>query len=332
MMQQRTLASLLVILGAFGWSVRDVANKLMQEREGDKPSVWTITAVQGAIGLILNFTISQGKLLINEEAAERREVISGKEKIWLVVRVIGAISGITLHILSLGMVDLALASMIHCTAPIFIVVLSRVFLGEPIRLGAGLAMSLCAVGLILDIAPWKGQREQTGGGSVLGYTLAFGSALGSAFAYTSLRALKGVSPTTSLQTLYISLLVFGFFPALAEGIAKPTLEIWGLFVMVGTATYCSEWLITKGYALAAQGAGSVAVFKFLTPIFEIGWNVVLFQRFPTALSIVGATLVVVSSAVLVHVQAGQKNEHSECDDKAGKEADPATFGHAQCSP
>merc|ERR550532_2514813 len=137
--------------------------------------------------------------------------------------------------------------MIHCSAPVLIVFLSWLLLGEPIRPAAGLCMAVCALGLFLDIAPWQHREKSAGGGSFIGYLLAFGSTIGSAFTYTSLRALKGVRPTTSLTALYTCLLIIGFLLAL-----------------------------NNGYALATQGAGSVAVYKFLTPIFEIGWNAAFF--------------------------------------------------------
>merc|ERR1712083_346979 len=116
---------------------------------------------------------------------------------------------------------------------------------------------------------------------------------------------KDISATTSLNVLYISLLVVGYFLSFTDEVPRPSPKTWALLMLVGFSTYFAEWFITKGYALADQGAGSVAVFKFLTPIFEIVWNIVSFKHFPTLLSIVGASLVVISAAVLVRVQSRQ---------------------------
>eukprot|EP00931_Biecheleriopsis_adriatica_P078293 TRINITY_DN51756_c0_g1_i1.p1 TRINITY_DN51756_c0_g1~~TRINITY_DN51756_c0_g1_i1.p1 ORF type:complete len:328 (-),score=42.12 TRINITY_DN51756_c0_g1_i1:413-1396(-) len=303
-MNQRALAALLVTLGAFGWSVRDLGNKYMKESGDDAPSVWTITAFQGAIGFILVFLVDQGKACMGKsDLSDTPETIDTKAKLWLVARVLGALAGIALHIMALSMVDLALASMIHCSAPLFIVLLSRVILKEPIKLAAAVAMGICCVGLVLDIAPWKSTKAS----SLLGILLVFGSAFGSAVTYTSLRALKDIKPSTSLKVLYLGVFIIGFLLALASGISKPTGKIWGFLFMVALSTFFSEWCITKGYALAIQGAGSVAVFKFLTPIFAIGWDASLFGHYPTALSLTGAALVLVSSAALVRIQASNHN-------------------------
>jgi drug/metabolite transporter (DMT)-like permease len=304
-MDHQTIGTLLVILGAFGWSVRDVANNFLNHQAA-APSVWTIVAMQGAIGLVLNITMSEIGQLVSKDKKESMETILGyREKAWLIIRAVGAFVAIALHIMALEKVDLALASMIHCTAPLFIVLFSRLLLGEPIRLAAVLCMAVCAVGLTLDIAPWQSRDKDAGGGSLPGYALAFGSAIASALAYTSLRALKDVSSTTSLRALYTTLLVGGFLLALgSEGIKKPSYSMWWLFIMVGISTFAAEWLITKGYALATEGACSVAVYKFLTPIFAIGWDLALFKQSPQVLSLVGAALVLLSSAVLVRVQAG----------------------------
>lgn len=318
-MNQRALAALLVTFGAFGWSVRDLANKYMKESGDAAPSVWTITAFQGAIGFIIVFLVDQHKTVMRKyDSSDTPETIDTKAKLWLVARVVGALAGIALHIMALGMVDLALASMIHCSAPLFIVLLSRVILKEPIKLAAAVAMGICCVGLLLDIAPWK-DRESTKGSSLLGILLAFGSAFGSALTYTSLRALKDIKPSTSLKVLYLGIFITGFFLALASGISKPTGRIWGFLFMVALATYASEWFMTKGYALATQGAGSVAVFKFLTPIFAIGWDASLFGHYPTALSLTGAALVLVSSAALVRIQASSNS--AEGSDAESNEAD-----------
>jgi len=303
-MNQRALAALLVTLGAFGWSVRDLGNKYMKESGDDAPSVWTITAFQGAIGFILVFLVDQGKACMGKsDLSDTPETIDTKAKLWLVARVLGALAGIALHIMALSMVDLALASMTHCSAPLFIVLLSRVILKEPIKLAAAVAMGICCVGLVLDIAPWNSTKAS----SLLGILLVFGSAFGSAVTYTSLRALKDIKPSTSLKVLYLGVFIIGFLLALASGISKPTGKIWGFLFMVALSTFFSEWCITKGYALATQGAGSVAVFKFLTPIFAIGWDASLFGHYPTALSLTGAALVLVSSAALVRIQASNHN-------------------------
>uniref|UniRef100_A0A7S2PC10 EamA domain-containing protein n=1 Tax=Zooxanthella nutricula TaxID=1333877 RepID=A0A7S2PC10_9DINO len=82
------------------------------------------------------------------------------------------------------------------------------------------------------------------------------------------------------------------------------------FGSLGTVTYVAELLITKGYAFATKGAGSVAVYKFLTPVFSMIFDASVFGEMPNVFEVVGGLIVLASSAAMVHVQAS-KGAHAK---------------------
>jgi len=225
-----------------------------------------------------------------------------RAQLWLAARAGGAFTSILLNFMALQRLDLAISSMIHCTSPLFVVLLGRVFLGERIKPLAGICVVVALLGLMLDVQPWSHKAAAAGGGSVLGYVFALGSSIAAGFSYTSLRALADLTPTTTLMAMYGCSLTAGFVALLVQGVDPPPGEVLAHFAGISVVTYVSEWLITKGYALATQGAGSVAVYKFLTPIFALVFDVAVFGEIPNALNLLGALVVVVSSALMVHAQ------------------------------
>merc|ERR1712032_943027 len=101
------------------------------------------------------------------------------------------------------------------------------------------------------------------------------------------------------------------------------------FVGISVVTYISEVLITKGYALATQGANSVAVYKFLTPIFALAFGVVFYGEIPNALNILGALVVVSSSAMMVYTQATAPSKQGDLEDKWRDDAESVSTDESE---
>jgi len=102
-----------------------------------------------------------------------------------------------------------------------------------------------------------------------------------------------------------------------QGMEVPPARSMAHFAALSVVSYVSIFLDTKGYALATQGAGSVAIYKFLTPVFAMLLDVVIYRNIPNALNLIGMSLVLGSSVYMVHLQ-GKSEEVG----KATSEADP----------
>jgi len=287
------LATLLVILGALGWAMRDLVGKDMQS-----PSVFLTLAASSAIGLILN----TGVMLAQQCAGFGCvEPLPARKQMWLYARCVGAASSITLNFFALNKLDLALSAMIHCTSPLFVVLLGRVFLGEHIRPLARLCIACAAAGMVVFIQPWHLRGDS--GASTVGLIAAFGSSVGAAFSYTSLRALGDLGSTTVLFAMYSTSLILGAGVCVVQGVPRPNGALLWHFGALGVVTFLAEVLITKGYAFATRGAGSVAAYKFLTPVFSMVFDAAVLHQRPDALNIVGAVIVLAASAALVRIQS-----------------------------
>jgi drug/metabolite transporter (DMT)-like permease len=317
-MKQQLLATLLVVGGAFGWAVRDLVSKSL----GKHVSPWLTLAATSAGGLIINTAVLAGKQCAGFGCSDR---LRPRAQLWLAARASGAFTSILLNFMALQHLDLAISSMIHCTSPLFVVLLGNLLLGEQIKPLAGAYVVVALLGLVLDVQPWSAMGGTTGNGSILGYVFALGSSIAAGFSYTSLRALADLTSTTTLMAMYCFCLTAGLIALMVTGVEATSGDVMIHFAGITVVTYVSEVLITKGYALATQGAGSVAVYKFLTPIFALVFGMVFYSEIPNALNLLGACVVVGSSALMVHTQAKAKHVEpvSKGDPEKGEAANDA---------
>jgi len=306
------------MLGAFGWAVRDLASKGL----GNGVSPWLTVAATSAGGLIINTGVLAGKQCAGFGCSDR---LGLRSQLWLVARAGGAFLAILLNFMALQHLDLAISSMIHCTSPLVVVLLSKVLLGEQIKPVAAICVVVALLGMALDVQPWSAKAAAADGGSICGYVFAIGSSIAAGFSYTSLRALADLSSTTTLMALYSFSLTAGFVALMVAGVEAVPGDVLARFAGISIVTYISELLITKSYALATEGAGTVSVYKFLTPIFALGFDVVFESVIPNALNLLGALVVIGSSALMVHAQSKAKHVQpgSKGDPEKGEAANDA---------
>jgi len=280
------------MVAAFFWACRDVASKVIEAR-GLGP--WNILAVCSFFALLLNVMAMLGKQCAGFGCTEK---LPWQTQGWVAARCVGATVGMVGNLIAVKELSLGIASMIHCTSPIFVILLSRLLLRERISPLAAGCMLIAVVGLTLQIQPWHQRSQAEGGGSIFGYVCAFVSVIGAAASYTSLRALREISATTSLFALYLTGLATGMVMTMQVGAAPLPLNMWGLLFLLALIIFSAEALLTKGYAWATDAA-SVAGYKYLTPVFAMGFNFYLTGIIPTPLTLVGACLVLASSALMV---------------------------------
>merc|ERR1712241_984720 len=168
---------------------------------------------------------------------------------------------------------------------------SALLLGERIRPVAVACIAVSLAGLTLSVKPWT----ISGAGNAVGYIYAVISAIFTGLSYASFRGLRNLSAARILFVLLTFNLLLAFsIGLLTDRLNQPTAEQWFHLILTGVVTWAAEVCMTKGYALAVQGAGQVAVYKFLTPVFSIVLDFMLLHHVPDWATVVGGAVVLIA--------------------------------------
>lgn len=296
---------------AFSYSVMQVFAKLMMM---EQLSAFSLLFSRSVVGFVLN---GLGWLLkrayqhrtkeSEPEDAVVTEPLTRNKVIWLIVRSVTGFASVTLEYKALQYLPLEVMLTIFYSSPIFVVLWSHCLLGEPIKKTGLVCISVCIVGLVVEIQPWKIEDVSF---PKWAFLLPLAAAMSSGLLYTSLRALEGVSVFIVLNSCFFSAMGLSALTGgvLGELSFPSTLQAWGFLFGIGSLGYAGEICETKGFAKAGKYTGSVAVFKFLTPIFSILWDFVFFRNEITWIQLVGMVLILGSSGFMVFLMRRQHNE------------------------
>lgn len=207
-----------------------------------------------------------------------------------------------LAFLSLGQVAAGLF-----TAPIWVLLISAVFLGQPVGWVRALAAAIGFVGVLIVLDPFEGGLEPV---ALVPMLAGFFYAIGS---IATRQWCEGETVLSMLFFFFLSLGVFGLIGVIVTTIAgfdvapgaegfltrgwvTPSPLSFALTVMQAVGSMVAVGLIFKGYQLG--DAAQVAVYEYLLLPFAAGWSLVLFATPITAQAIFGMILIVISGTVI----------------------------------
>jgi drug/metabolite transporter (DMT)-like permease len=148
---------------------------------------------------------------------------------------------------ALTLIPLADFTAISFTAPMFVTLLAMLLLGERIHVYRWTALAIGFVGVAVTIGP-----HLTFGGNSLGVLVAFGAAVFSGLAITTLRSMSGAGGEHPLAiTFYFSLttVICSALTAVG-GWPMPTAEQWFFIVASGVFGVFGQLLMTMSYRYA----------------------------------------------------------------------------------
>jgi drug/metabolite transporter (DMT)-like permease len=220
--------------------------------------------------------------------------IAGNARRTLFGRGLVGATALSLFYFALGRLPLGDATALHYTAPMWTAALAGPLLGE--RAGRPLlgALLLSGAGVVLVTRP-----AFVFGGAALdtwGVAAALGGAILSGLAYVSVRRLRDTDhPLTVVFWLsWVGVAIALPFAALEW--VRPAPVDWLILVAVGLTTQVAQVLMTRGLHL--ETAGRAVGVGYLQVVFAFGWGWLIFGAEPTAIGLVGAAFVVVSTLLL----------------------------------
>jgi drug/metabolite transporter (DMT)-like permease len=186
------------------------------------------------------------------------------------------------------------------SAPLFIPLISRVWLKIPIRAAVAAGLLVGFIGIVLVLRPSKAMLTNP---SAL---VAVAAAVCSAFALVSVNQLSDSEPAARVLFYYFAVSSVVSAPFAVWSWVPLTAVKWSISGGIGTLMAASQLLILEAYRRAS--AGRIAAFNYSVVIFSglIGWAV--WRDVPGWLALVGLLLVVVGGIVST-VWGGRSGRH-----------------------
>ena len=195
---------------------------------------------------------------------------------------------------ALTMIPLADFTAISFTAPMFLTLLAMLLLGERIHAYRWSALAIGFVGVLITIGP-----HLTLGGSSAGVLVAFGAAVFSAAAITTLRSMSGAGGEHPLAiTFYFSLTTvicsaltaFGGWP-------MPTPEQWFFIGLAALFGVFGQLLMTMSYRYAE--ASTLAPLDYTNLLLAVALGYYFFGEVPHWSMWIGAPLVIIAGLLIL---------------------------------
>ncbi len=198
-------------------------------------------------------------------------------------------------------------SLLVSADPIFVAVLSALFLGEIVSGTRWVGIAIAFAGTALVPSTW---HDRPGSGQVAGSILALGAAFsGSIYTVLAKVIVNRASPLTTLILAALLGTALLFPLALAEGLASPlqwSPTVWLCLLFLGTICngYGSlVWL----YVLTKMDASRAAPLVFALPVIAWVLSIVLLHEHPTMQTTLGAVMVLGGVFVAEHLSRSTRN-------------------------
>ena len=190
------------------------------------------------------------------------------------------------------------------TSPLFVAIFAYLFLGERLNMWAIFAIILGFTGIVFISQPFGGEFNKY---DILGIF----SGLGAALAYTSIRELREFYDT---RAIVMSFMGVGTVAPLFFMLITPYLDVpksldfifspfvmpqgveWLYLTLMGLSATLSQILMTKAYEYTK--AGIVGTISYSNIVFALIIGIVLGDKFPDSLTLLGIMLVIISGLIV----------------------------------
>ncbi|MDE9450977.1 DMT family transporter [Aliiroseovarius sp. Z3] len=193
------------------------------------------------------------------------------------------------------------------TAPIWVLLIGALFLGQPVGVTRISAAVVGFVGVLIVLDPFANGLDPV---AFVPVAAGFFYAIGG---IATRQWCEGESALSMLLYFFLALGLFGLMGSvvmtmwvhevppgpegfIVRGMVWPTPMGWGLTVMQAVGSLIAVGLIFKGYQMG--DAAQVAIYEYLLLPFAAGWSLVLFGDPVPARAVVGMALIIVSGAII----------------------------------
>jgi drug/metabolite transporter (DMT)-like permease len=248
----------------------------------DALAKWTVTIYGAAQFLLIRSTTSVAVLLPfvarNNFAALKNVPRPGLQA----VRVVLAITEVMLFFTAIYYLPLAETVTCYLSAPIIVVALSAIFLGEKVGWRRWLAVLVGFVGVLIAMRPSTSSISW-------GALIAIAGAFCSAVLMIVTRQLRGTSQTFLAFSQIIGTLLFGAVVAPFQWVTPQWTHV-GIFLLAGIVSVSA--LLCANRSLTLAPASVLAPYKFTAIFFAATFGYLAFGDVPPLTTVIGAAIIV----------------------------------------
>ena len=275
---QNHLGGICMILSVLFFSLMDVLIKITNEYD-----VGQVMFSRALFGLIPIFFLIPKKRLKNFYKTKHTRLHFYRS-------FIGAIAMYAIFV-GLRNLELAEVTSMAFSGPIWVVIFSILFLGEKIKAKRWIAVGLGFIGVLVISKPGFDDLN-----FYYIYPVIF--TLGFAGVSIFIRKLTLGGEPVYLIAFYFSICsaIFGLFTLPFGGWVIPSSYDLVLLILIGLLGGIANLLLTKSYQLAEVSL--ITPLKYLSLVFAIIFGFYLFDEIPTIYTLAGASLIIISSAII----------------------------------
>jgi len=197
--------------------------------------------------------------------------------------------------------NLPLADVISLTftGPLFVTIMSVIFLSEKVGIRRWFAVAIGFIGMLFIVRPAFEEMN-------FYYVFPVIFSLGFANVAISIRSLSKTEPNYLIAFYFSILSLLVGLSTIVNGWIWPTLYEAFLFALLGLAGGIANLLLTQSYRLA--DASLVTPIKYLSLVVAIVAGYFIFAEIPKVMTLFGAGLIVVSSFIIFRREAKLKKQ------------------------
>ena len=213
-----------------------------------------------------------------------------------------AVSGtIAIIALFIGLRNLPLADVISLTftGPLFVTIMSVIFLSEKVGVRRWSAVAIGFVGMLFIVRPAFEEMN-------FYYVFPVIFSLGFANVAISIRSLSKTEPNYLIAFYFSLLALLVGLATIIKGWIWPTPQETFLFILLGLAGGVANLLLTQSYRLA--DASLVSPIKYLSLVVAVVAGYLIFSEVPKTMTLFGAGLIVVSSFIIFRRESTLKKQ------------------------
>lgn len=197
----------------------------------------------------------------------------------------------------LGLLPLPEVTAIGYAAPLLVVVLAAMFLGEQVRIYRLSAVVVGLVGVLIVLSPRVTVLEDTDVAETLGAVLVLGSAVFAALAQVFVRKLVQIESTSAIVFYFSVSATCLSLLTLPYGWAAPSGPVLAMLIMAGLLGGIGQILLTSAYRHADVSV--IAPFEYASMLLAIGSGFVFFGEIPTLPTLVGGLLIILAGVIII---------------------------------